>query len=271
MKRIGWLVLTALVACSPSTEISEDTLATVAGETISRAEFDAYLTRNTGGSQNLEDVVFAELFQQFLDDRLLGHLAVERGMVEEAAGHTEALAFLLQGIEQTVDAAAVAAYYQANQEAFARREQVQLRQLLVHTNAVAREAADALAGGEEFLAVATRLSEAPIDPVGGDQGFIDVASLPTTFASVVSALEPGEYSRIVEAEYGYHIFHVVDRRPAATPPLDVVEAQIRDVLVREAIDDKVLDLLAEARQRYRVEVYPNHLPFAYRGSYADTD
>ena len=71
----------------------------------------------------------------------------------------------------------------------------------------------------------------------------------------------------MEAEYGFHIFQVVERLPARTVPFDEAAPALADRL-REEGEREALDRLVEtARSRYTVRIHGPNLPFDYRGSY----
>jgi hypothetical protein len=76
---------------------------------------------------------------------------------------------------------------------------------------------------------------------------------------------------VVEAEYGFHLFQVVERLPAAEVPLADARVEIGRRLRRERADARLAELVAEARRRYNVAVLERNLPFNYQGRYSAED
>lgn len=164
--------------------------------------------------------------------------------------------------------AAVAAYYEAHRDDYQRQESVRLRQILVHDLEAAEAAYRALRQGEDFNQVAARFSQVPMAQLGDEGGHLTRDDLPVAFADAIFELEPGEVSEILPAEYGFHIFQVVERFPADVAPLAEVAGEVRRTLDQERLDEMVASFVAEARGRYNVKIHRSNFPFDYRGFYA---
>ncbi|HEX9941922.1 MAG TPA: peptidylprolyl isomerase [Thermoanaerobaculia bacterium] len=261
-------------ACQRSAPPAADAAARIGETEVRYSEFESYLSRSVGDAGVLGSDVLSELFDQFLDERLLARLAADRGLVRSAggpAGPRRAIDALLQeGLRQEPGPAEVAAYYRAHQGDFARPERVRLRQILTEDRATAEEARREIAAGQPFEEVARRLSRDPSAASGGYQGELSRGDLPPAFAEVIFALEPGEVSRLVPAEYGFHIFQVVDREPAQVVPLEQARGEILRRLRQERADRLLASLVREARGHYNVTVYDRNLPFGYEGSYKES-
>jgi peptidyl-prolyl cis-trans isomerase C len=249
-----------------------DLVARIGPDEIRYGRFEDYVERTAGdGETVLAGDVLSQLFDQFLDEELLARLAIDRGLARDAtsaAARRRAIDALLAA-ELGKDPAPeeIAAYYQAHRDKFARPERVRLRQILTEDRATADRALRELAGGADFAQLARRLSGDSGAASGGFQGELSRDDLPPTFAEVIFALEPGEVSRLVPAEYGFHIFQVVSRSPAEVIPLGEARGEIVERLRQERADRALAELVGEARRRYNVEVVERNLPFEYRGSY----
>jgi peptidyl-prolyl cis-trans isomerase C len=147
---------------------------------------------------------------------------------------------------------------------------VRLRQILTEDRATAERALKEIAAGADFQEVARRLSRDPAATAGGYQGELTREDLPPSFAEVIFGLKPGEVSRLVPAEYGFHIFQVTDREPAQVIPLEAARPEILGKLRQQRADRLLQSLVQEARTRYNVAVYERNLPFDYEGSYRDS-
>lgn len=268
--------LCLLAACGrgappPSPEV----VAEIAGEPVLYAEFEAYVRDALGEpGSSLGSDVLSGLFDQFLAERLLLRMAVDRGLLPEgaAAGRSarrRAVDRLLAAeVDRPPDDAAVAAWYAEHRERFRRPQRVRLRQLLVDDLATAERALAEIRAGADFATVARRLSQAP-DALGasGVQGELARDDVPPAFADVIFDLEPGEVSEVVEAEYGFHLFQVAERLPAEVLPLDEVRGEVERQIRQQRADRKLAELAAEAQRRYDVAVWAKNLPFDYRGTY----
>ncbi len=252
-------------------DIVLDSVAGIDGEGIHTAEFEGYLLRTVGERvEDLSSEVLSELFDDFLDEKLLARLAVARGV----ASFDDPPRYSVDRLLETArladpPRARIQAFYEAHRGEFARPERVRLRQVLVEERQEAERALQELSRGEDFEEVARRFSRDPSASFGGDQGELARAELPPAFAELIFQLSPGQVSEIVAADYGFHIFEVVERLPAEIVTLAAAEPEIRRRLLSEDGDRALERLVEEARNRYNVEVYAGILPFNYQGSYRD--
>lgn len=270
--RLGWSVILLTAACQPAAPASPDAAASLGGGEVRYAEFERYVARDAGETGTaLGSDVLSELFDQFLDERLLARLAADRGLVPPAADARQAIdALLASGLRQEPDPAEVARYYQAHREEFARPERVRLRQILTEDRRSAEEARREVVAGAPFEEVARRVSRDPSAATGGYQGELARGDLPPSFADAIFALRPGEVSSIVPAGYGFHLFQVIGREPAEVVPLAAARGEILARLRRQKADQLLRSLVQEARSRYNVKVYERNLPFGYAGAYSET-
>lgn len=275
--RLAPAVLLLLTACQRSAPPpAPDTVARIGETEVRYSEFESYLARTAGETGGvLGSDVLSELFDQFLDERLLERLAVERKLVRNAGGAAaprQAIdALLAEGLRQEPSPGEVARYYQAHAREFARPERVKLRQILTEDRATAEEALKEITAGQPFEEVARRLSRDPGAASGGYQGELTRADLPPAFAEVIFSLKPGEVSRLVPADYGVHIFQVVERQPAEVVSLEQARGEILDRLREERADRLLRSLVQDARRRYNVSIYERNLPFGYEGSYKESN
>ncbi|MEM7048595.1 MAG: peptidylprolyl isomerase [Acidobacteriota bacterium] len=248
-----------------------DLAARIDDEAVRYREFELYLEELLGESgSSLESTVLSRLFDGFLEERLLVKLAVDRVLVPQGAAPRQAVERLLAEDPPRVPGEeAVEAYYQAHREDFVRPERVRLRQILVAERETAEEALRRLGRGEDFGAVAQGLSGDLNASSGGFQGELARDELPPAFAAPIFALEPGEVSAIIEAEYGFHLFQVVARLPAEEVSQAAVRSEIERRLLQAATAERVAQLAAEARNRYTLEVFVRNLPFNYQSSSRD--
>ena len=269
------LLLTACQRAAPPP--APDAVARIGETEVRYSELESYIAQTVGEGEAggvLASSVLSELFDQFLDEKLLERLAAERGLVTgsgTASRPRHAIdALLADGLRQEPGPGEIAAYYRAHAAEFARPERVKVRQILTEDQATAEKALKAVAAGEPFEEVARRLSRDPSAASGGYQGELARADLPPAFADVIFNLQPGEVSRLVPADYGVHIFQVMDRQPAAVVPLEQARGEILGRLRQERADRLLRSLVQDARSRYNVAIYERNLPFGYEGSYKES-
>jgi peptidyl-prolyl cis-trans isomerase C len=80
------------------------------------------------------------------------------------------------------------------------------------------------------------------------------------FEDAAFTMPVGTYSKTpVKTDFGYHVIKVEDKRDAPPPPLDQVQDQVRQLVMR----DKYLELLATAKQAAKVEISDEALRKGY--------
>jgi parvulin-like peptidyl-prolyl isomerase len=263
------VVAVAAAACQRAPAIGPDVAAHIDRDAVRYPEFEAFLRSNGGADQPRDSEVLSRLFDQFIDERLLRRMAVERALVRPDAGARAAVDALLRANPQIEPSAAdVEAYFAAHREQFRRPERVHLRQIVSPTREDAERALAELQAGEPFSLVARRHSRGPLAAHGGDQGLLERDDLPPTFAELIFSLPSDGHSEALQAEYGWLIFGVEERLPAVEPSFSQAADEVRALLRREAADRLLSALVREARSRYTTVVHAKNLPFRYRGPYA---
>ncbi|UCH79392.1 MAG: peptidyl-prolyl cis-trans isomerase [Candidatus Coatesbacteria bacterium] len=153
----------------------------------------------------------------------------------------------------------VARYYEAHKDDFLDPARVQLRHLLVESEAEAEAALARIEAGEDFSAVAAEVSiDEYTSHQGGLIGEIREGQPPPfqvgnceNFEAVVFTLEPETPSAATPSDRGYHLFYVDERTEASYPPLEQVTYRIRErILVPES---DAIDYFNAHRDEYVVE------------------
>jgi parvulin-like peptidyl-prolyl isomerase len=237
------------------------------------ARFEKFLRHQVGeGAGGLDSKVLSKLFDQFLGEELLVHLAVdERKLAPGASPRDAAEALLGAAADAPLPERDIRSWYEGHRAEWTLPERVHLRHILVFTAEAAQAAQKRIERGEDFAKVAREVSGDPGAPAGGDQGEIALDDLPLPFVQPVSALEPGETSAPIQASDGWHLFQVVSRSPERLRPLDEVSPEIEARLRRDRADALMAQRIAEAADRYNVLVYAQNLPFDYRGDHSRDD
>ena len=262
-----WLLAALLLACAGS--LPEGVVLRIGGEQRTYEDFDRYVQSilRVDASQSSSEVL-SRLFERFVDDELLLRWVRDRGLADEAATSHEAAAALLASSPPEISSADVERYYAEHREDYRRPVRARLRQVLVEDRASAEQALAELDAGVDFAEVARNRSIGPSAPDGGLQGELAREDLPAALAEVVFALEEGEWSDLLEADYGFRIFQVERFLPEETLPLEAAAPSIRPRLVAERSEALIRHALEEARREYNPRVAVSRLPFEYGGRYS---
>jgi parvulin-like peptidyl-prolyl isomerase len=210
----------------------------VNGEGITVPEFESELARFQQAQTALGTTVILEVATQIVIDNLIDNLLL--GQASAAQGYLVGDAAVQSRIDdlttQIGDPAALAAwesahgYTEADFRSELRREmaaarmrdqlvtsipttteQVHAKQILLYNAEAAQEALSYLEAGWNFDDLA-----AQYDPVTkGELGWFPRGYLPEpTIEEAAFALQPGQYSNILQTQAGYHILFVTERDPA---------------------------------------------------------
>jgi len=154
-------------------------------------------------------------------------------------------------------------YYKENSARFGTKEERRASHILITapSSMPAADRAKAKAKAEELLAevkkapntfadVARKNSQDPGSAEkGGDLDFVTRGAMVKPFEDAMFALKKGEISNVIETEFGYHIIHLTDIKPAVVPPFEQVRATIEnDVRSQQATQEfaKAAETFADA-------------------------
>jgi peptidyl-prolyl cis-trans isomerase C len=150
----------------------------------------------------------------------------------------------------TIGDEAIIARYQSDSRRFEHPAQVHVRQVLLRTSEEARHVIDQLQRRKlSFEEAAQQFSIGPEADSGGDLGFFAPGELPPVF-EVCHTLPVGTVSAVVTSEYGFHLFEVLEKRPARVDSLDDVREVLEDELTREQNSARVAKALDNWRQQW---------------------
>ncbi|CAN5522146.1 peptidylprolyl isomerase [soil metagenome] len=150
----------------------------------------------------------------------------------------------------------IAAFFEANQAQFESGEQICARHILVETLEEAEALAAELEEGADFADLA---EEHSLDPGsaqrGGDLDCQPRGLFVPEFEEAAFDTPEGEVSEPVETQFGYHLIQPYDRAPAGVADLSEVEADIREQLESERLNERVTAL----REESGVETFEENL------------
>ncbi|MBZ4420264.1 peptidyl-prolyl cis-trans isomerase [Myxococcus sp. RHSTA-1-4] len=138
------------------------------------------------------------------------------------------------------------AWYTAHEADFHEAEEVHAAQIVVKGLDEARRVQAQLKAGKKFSDLARRYSLSADGKVGGDLGFFPRGQMPPAFDEVVFKLGVGQVSDVVSTEYGYHLFRVLERKPARKREF----AEVRQLVEAKLLEKK----RAEAQEAFEKEL-----------------
>jgi peptidyl-prolyl cis-trans isomerase C len=221
----------------PPSATPEPLAAVVNGEAITLAEFGAELARYQASSAITGTVIATDtntiVMDELIDQTMLAQAAAENGYIVDDAlvqSRITALEDKLGGAQALQDWQRANGYTPEDFTIALKRsigaawmrdqivasvpettEQVHILQILVPTSTEAEQVYSRLQAGEDFLDVVL-----DYDPVTkGDlgwfpRGFLDEPKI----EEAAFALQPGQYSQVIQDEVGYHILYMLERDPA---------------------------------------------------------
>lgn len=153
---------------------------------------------------------------------------------------------------------AVVAWYGAHPDELDEPERVHARQIVTRTREEATRAREEVRRKPgTFPAVAARVSVAPEAKRGGDLGWFGRGQgMPEVFDACFR-LPVNAVSDVVPSPYGFHVFQVVERKPASRKTLEQARPAITARLLREARARAQEEYVAALRSRAKIQIDPS--------------
>ena len=175
-----------------------------------------------------------------------------RANIEEKLKLDALLARVLEGKVKSVTEAEVETYYASHREELRMPARVRMRQIVVPTREEARRVREEILVGLDFSEAARRYSTTPDAAHGGDLGYFAKGVMPSVFDEFAFEAKPGLVSQVVESEYGYHLFLLLERTEPSDQPLDEVRDRIRRRLTGQRLERAREDFLAGLVTSHRI-------------------
>jgi len=140
------------------------------------------------------------------------------------------------------------AVYEKRMSALPDGGQIRARHILVKTEAEARDIAELVGRGQDFVELAKKKSTGPSGPRGGDLGYFSKGDMVKEFEQVAFKLKAGQISEPVKTKFGWHLIKVEDKRKGA--PFSEVKDQVKTELIYK----KVQDVLGNLRKAAKIEI-----------------
>lgn len=277
----------ALLACHRKPSTPPDVIVRVGERLVTLADFKRYIERNAGADlAQVTPEVASAMLDQYLEEILLSEYAANHGVeipaekiasaVRTEAGSTvieKRDAMRRQKLVGDLIAEAgmpgdndVRAYYEQHAADFRSGDEVHVKQILVHDEALANDIEDKLKHGAAFEELSGQYSLAPNAKKGGEIGYVSRGELPKMFEDEIFALKPGGISPVIRTESSYHIFKVQDRRAPGLIDLQTAAPVIREKMKDDALRQRIAEVVKKARAELPIAVLTRRLPFRYSGT-----
>jgi len=237
---------------------NDPVVARVNGQAITRSQVAAvYETLPPQMRQAPLDTIMPALINEIVARRLINEAAEKakidndpkvKDQLKVARENVMQQAFLERAVSQQLTEARLKQRYDDLIKAQPPRDEVHARHILVATEADAMAALEDVKKGQDFGDVSKKRSTGPTATTGGDLGFFTKDQMVPEFAEAAFALQPGQVTqKPVKTQFGFHIIKVEARRVAPPPSFNDVADEVRDILVREIVEQTVNDLKKGAK------------------------
>ena len=194
----------------------------------------------------------------------------------------------IEKTEKAVTDEAVEKFYRENQQKFAVPENITVAHILIQCEPVSaldskeekeiKTKADKLAKEQideiyaalvkdpaSFDKLAQEKSNCPsgkrdngkLPPFDKDGMLLDQSGMldPDFAAAAFKLAKPGEFTKPVHSQFGYHIIKLLKQDPKGYMPLDKVKGEIHDFLVDKTVSEEIQAMLKAERAKSNVKVY----------------
>jgi foldase protein PrsA len=145
-------------------------------------------------------------------------------------------------------------YYEEHKESF---EVAKARHILVADEKTAEDIYKRLMKGEDFAALAKEYSiDTATKDNGGELGEFPRGVMTPEFEDAAFSLKPGEISKPVKTQYGYHIIQL---ESITLKPFDEVKAAIENYLLQDKKNEVIKNKYDELVKASKIEKFPQNI------------
>jgi len=261
-------------------------VATVNGEKISRADYDAKLEASQQGKAVFNQMVQGLLIDQYAksnnisisdadvqkkeDDIKSKYPAGQFEQILKSQNLTEddVKRILRQQlvVEKAVDAnikisdADISAYLAKNHATLDTQEQVRARHILVADLKTAQDVEKQLKDGAKFEDLAAKYSTDPSSKAkGGELGFFSKGQMVPAFQTAAFSQPLNVVGPPVKSPFGYHIIEVEEKKPAQVATLANSSDKIRTLLTQQQEQAAVPTFLQSLRSKATIDITDDRL------------
>jgi foldase protein PrsA len=281
LDRLAAAFATLLLASSLTACAAGGNVATVNGQSISKADFDAKLESSPAAVSTLQQMVREILLQQYAakngitvsdaevaakEDQIKanfppgswGDMLKSRGLTEDDVHKLISDQIIIDkavGKDVKISDAQIKAYFDKNHAAFDKPAQVTARHILVADLKTAQKVEADLKAGKDF---ATEAKQYSIDPgskdKGGELGPIRHGQMVPAFDAAVFSLPANVISQPVKSPFGYHIIEVESRDPGQKATLANSRDKIADMLRQQQESPLIQPFLMDLQSKANIQI-----------------
>lgn len=160
----------------------------------------------------------------------------------------------------------VKAYYDAHPELYGFEEKYHLANVMIkisespdnpariQAHQKMSEILTALNSGKSIQDVIQKFSGGEFPVQGGELGTFSLSSLDPKIRDAIKNLSPGQYTDIVETDYGPQIFCLIDKVKSSTKSLEQATPEIENKLYKDIVDQKFEKWLDELRSKSAIKI-----------------
>lgn len=233
--------------------LDEGVLATVNGEPISSELVEIVTRQLESGKQPIDN---QRILDELINLQLLTDLAIKAGVDKEKdianVLKLQRTQILANAYMRTLSEDITISDEDMQQEydtqiAKMAVSEYRASHILLESEEDAKAVIQALADGSDFVELAKEKSTGPSGPNGGDLGWFKADTMVPEFAAAVQEMEAGSTSQeAVKTDFGWHVIKLDETRGTPAPPFEQVKEQIRNVLTRDKLNEKVAELRKDA-------------------------
>jgi peptidyl-prolyl cis-trans isomerase SurA len=108
--------------------------------------------------------------------------------------------------------------------------------------------------GTSFETMVKQLNESGSPAKGTDLGLYRREELSAELQKVVEIMKAGEYSQVLDANFGYQIIYVQKIEETSPKPLAELESDIKQILYNEYVDNRYQEWLEDLRARSYIKI-----------------
>jgi len=160
----------------------------------------------------------------------------------------------------------IKAYYDAHPDQYGFEEKYHLANVMIRSpenpGSADRKQSDrkmaeilqALKAGKSIDEVIQSFSDGTTKVQGGELGTFSLSAMAPNIREAVKELAPGQYSGIIETDYGPQIFCLLGKEKTASKTLEESSSEIENKLYKDIVDQKFSKWLEELRARSAIKI-----------------
>lgn len=144
-------------------------------------------------------------------------------------------------------------FYQTNSQLFTTPEQKKLREIVVSSQAEAKDILVSVLQGTDFSQIATERSKSKTAANGGDLGWLTQAPFDAMLKAAIG-LNKGEVSAVFEGPEGFYIVKVEDVKGGELTPFNEVKDELIRLMTMQKQQEIVMKKIQEVAEQIQVQV-----------------